>query len=848
MAQCEQATSSWRAAGERPVRSERRSSLIKINAAVVAAVLLALLSRAPATAQNAAQRAALARLGLRQTGAHPENAQPGGVQATTVPLLAPAQLAFDAADNLYIADSGDNLIREVNLTGVITTVAGSGQQGFGGDGGPAVNALLDTPTGVAVDASGNLYIADTNNQRVREVSGGTIQTIAGTGAAGFSGDGGAATAAQLDRPTALAVDGQGNLYIADTGNQRIRKIAGTTITTVAGNGIEGYAGDGGAATAAQLDSPTGIAVDATGNLYIGDTNNQRVRAVATATGNITTIAGSGVKGYTGDGAALTAALASPSGLSVDASGNVYFADADNNRIREISGGNVTTLTGISVQGYGGDAGSAASAVLDEPRAVLAGSSAILLSDTGNNLVRTVTAGNIVSSGGVPAPAAESLIVGSALSGVYGTGTLTATFSNNGATATGQVSFYDQQASGSVLIGQSPLTGNAASIGIETLAAGTHSILASYAGDSKNNPIDSGVYVYVVTPAPLTAVANGIHLLYGQAIPTLTGTLTGVLAQDAGNVTAVYSTIATSASAPGTYPITASLTGPAAGNYTVMLGAGSGSLIIGQAPTTTNLTSSVATPILGATVTLTATVASTTGTTPAGTVDFFSGTVKLNTAPVALSGGVATLVTNALPAGQQSLTAVYSGNVDFLGSTSSALTVTELSPDFTIAATPASQTILPSQSADYTLTLTPANSTFVYPVSLSASGLPAGVTANFSPASVATGSGATTVKMTLSAGAQARLDQHLRPLGRWSAASALALLLPFVFWRRARKTASLLSHAARLLLLMLAVAAIGSIAGCGGGGFFSHTTTSTTVTVTAVCGPDTHTASVTLTVQ
>jgi sugar lactone lactonase YvrE len=333
-----------------------------------------------ASAQNAAQRAALARLSLSRTGAHPEsahldnarpeNAQPGGVQATTVPLLTPEQLVFDAAGNLYIADSGDDLIREISVTGVISTAAGSGQEGFSGDGGPASGAQLDGPSGVAVDANGDLYIADTNNNRIREVSGGTISTIAGTGVAGFGGDSGTATAAQLDMPTALAIDAQGNLYIADTGNQRIRKIAGTTITTVAGNGIEGFAGDGAAAIAARLDEPGGVAVDAAGNLYIGDTNNQRVRMVSAATGSIATVAGSGMKSYSGDGPALTTALASPSGVAVDSAGNVYFADADNDRIREISGGNITTVAGIDVQGYSGDTGSAADAVLDTPRAVL----------------------------------------------------------------------------------------------------------------------------------------------------------------------------------------------------------------------------------------------------------------------------------------------------------------------------------------------------------------------------------------------------------------------------------------------------------------------------------------------
>jgi sugar lactone lactonase YvrE len=803
--------------------------------------LVLCLAAACAFGQSAAQRTALARLGLG-TGPRPQNAQPGGVEATTVPLLMPEQLAFDSAGNLYIADAGDNLIREVSVTGVISTAAGNGAEGFSGDGGPAASAQLDTPYGVAVDASGNLYIADTGNQRIREVSGGTISTLAGTGVAGFNGDGSSPAAAQLANPTALAIDGHGNLYIADTGNQRIRKIAGTTITTVAGTGQEGFSGDGAGASAANLDEPSGIALDAAGNLYIGDTKNQRVRMVSAATGNISTVAGSGAKGFTGDGAALSTALASPSGLAVDASGNVYFADADNDRMREISGGNVTTLAGLGVQGYSGDTGAATGAQLNTPRAVVVGSSVILIADTDNNVIRAISAGIINSSGGVPTSGTESLVIGSALTAVYGTGTLTATFSNHGATATGQVSFYDQQAGGAVLIDQSTLAGNVAGIGIATLAAGTHSIVATYAGDASNNPITSGVYIFVITPAPLTAVANGVSLLYGQAIPTLTGTLTGVLARDAGNVTAVYSTTATSTSAPGTYPIDVSLTGVAAGNYNVTPGAGSGSVTIGQSPTATALTASNLAPILGTGLTLTATVTSTSGATTAGTVDFYNGTQKVNSAAVAVSGGVATLTLSTLPVGTQSLTAVYSGNIDFAGSTSAVLSLTEISPDFTISATPS------AQSVDYTLSLTPVNPTFVYPVTLTASGLPVGVNATFTPSTVATGSAATSVKLTLTASALARLDRRIQPFGRWPAAPVLALWLPLAFWRRARNTASRLSGAGALLLALLALGIAAFLTGCGGGGFFSHRTESATVTVTAVCGPDTHTTSVTLTVQ
>ena len=291
-------------------RATRRSTVVLASVGLGLALGLTPLAQA----QNAAQRAALAQLGRGRANFA------SGVEATSIPLAQPGGIAFDAAGNLYIADTDDQIVQEVNLAGIITTIAGTGEQGFSGDGGAATSADLDSPGGVAVDGSGNIYIADTHNQRIREVTNGTINTIAGTGTAGFSGDGGAALSAILDLPTAIAVDTKGNIYIADTNNNRIREISGGNISTVAGNGSQTYSGDGGLATAAGIDSPNGIAVDSALNLYIGDTHNQRVRMVAAATGIIATIAGTGAKTFTADGTASTAALARPMGVAVDASG------------------------------------------------------------------------------------------------------------------------------------------------------------------------------------------------------------------------------------------------------------------------------------------------------------------------------------------------------------------------------------------------------------------------------------------------------------------------------------------------------------------------------------------------
>jgi sugar lactone lactonase YvrE len=820
------------------------SASLRMGLWLAAAGLLAMMPMC-GLSQNAAQSAALARLN------HPRPliAQPNGVEATTAPLVSPNGLAFDSAGNIYIADSGDNLIREVPLTGIVNTVAGNGQQGFSGDGGAATSAELDSPTDVAVDASGNLYIADTQNNRIREVTNGTIRTIAGNGTTGFSGDGGPAASATLANPTALAVDAQGNLYIADTNNYRIREISGANIKTVAGNGLESFSGDGGLAVNAGLDSPVGIAVDSSFNLYIGDTLNQRVRVVSSATGIITTLAGDGVKGFNGDGTATASELASPSGVAVDSNGVVYVADSDNQRIRSIAGGNLATIAGNGVQGFTSGGGASTSSSLDTPRYVAVHGTTVMFADTQNNTVDAVVNSTLSTLGGVPTSQSESLILGGATTVVYGTGSLTATFSNGGQSGTGLVTFYDGLGAKPGIIGSAALAGNSAVIGTSKLAAGTHDIFASYAGDSKNAAINSGVYVYGVTPAPLTAIANSVSLIYGQPIPALSGTLSGVLAQDSGNVAAVFSTAATSTSAPGSYPIAVVLSGSAAANYSVTLGAASGAVSIAKAPTVTTLQANHAAPIQGVSITLTATVASTTSGTPTGSINFFNGATQLNTAPVVLNGGVATYTTASLPVGALDLSAVYSGDADFVASTSSLTTATVLSNDFAISATPSVQSVVPTQSVKYTFTLTPVNAAFVYPVSLSASNLPPGVSATFVPSSIAAGAGASTVKLTLNTTSEAKLIEGAKPFARRTYPFTLAFLfVPFVFSRRFRKRCAGLSGRARMLVALLALAALGAISGCGGGGFFGQSSHSYTVTVTATSGPTTHISTVTLTVQ
>ena len=318
--------------------------------------------------------------------------------ALSAPLGQVAGVAVDTHGSVYIADTGNNLVLQYTPDGQLTVVAGNGIAGFSGDGGLATSASLNYPGGVAVDSAGNLYIADSNNSRIRKVSGGTITTIAGDGAYGYSGDTGPATSASLQFPEGVAVDSAGNLYIADMENNRIRKVSGGTITTIAGKGDQGFSGDGGPATAASLNFPSGVAVDSAGNLYIADQNNSRIRKVSG--GSITTFAGNGNQGFSGDGGPATGASFIPFGVALDSAGTLYIADPLNNRIRKVSGGTISTVAGNATLGFSGDGGPATNASLNYPEAVAVDSAGNLyIADTLNNRIRKVSGGTITTVAG-----------------------------------------------------------------------------------------------------------------------------------------------------------------------------------------------------------------------------------------------------------------------------------------------------------------------------------------------------------------------------------------------------------------------------------------------------------------
>jgi len=329
-----------------------------------------------------------------------------GGSAIAASLNGPFDVNFDTKGNMYIADAGNNRIRKVNTLGTITSVAGNGTLAFSGDGGQATGAEFSTPQSIAIDAAGNLYIADFGNHRVRMVnSTGLINTVVGAGSnstVGIVGAGGQATAAYISLPEGVALDANGNLFVADYFNNNIYNVNNAGIINVFAGAINanvGYSGDGGLATAALLSEPTAVAFDALGNLYISDSENNVIRKISTSN-IITTVVGNGFDastgqgGFSGDGGQATSAeLDFPTGrIAVDKVGNLFFADSYNNRVRKVSTlGIITTIAGNGTQGFSGDGGPAINAVLSSPGGVALDSLGNLyIVDNGNSRIRMIS--------------------------------------------------------------------------------------------------------------------------------------------------------------------------------------------------------------------------------------------------------------------------------------------------------------------------------------------------------------------------------------------------------------------------------------------------------------------------
>jgi len=326
------------------------------------------------------------------------NGTPGntgdGELATAAQIYYARSVKVDKNGNIYMVLSTAKAIRKVALTGIITTFAGNGTLGDGGDGGQATSAELEYPTDVSFDESGNVFIADALGRKIRKVNpSGIISTFAGDGTLGGGGDGGQATAAQFSYPNGIAFDNKGNVYITDQDNNNVRKITPSgIISTFAGNGTASYSGDGGPASSAALNSPARIAVDASGNVYIDDYLNNRIRKVDNS-GIISLVAGNGATVFNGDGEQATnAQLLAPVGIDVDGSGNIYIADAGNYRVRKINpAGIISTIAGTGMAGYNGDCILATAAELNTPYGVAVGHNGyIYISENTESRVRVIS--------------------------------------------------------------------------------------------------------------------------------------------------------------------------------------------------------------------------------------------------------------------------------------------------------------------------------------------------------------------------------------------------------------------------------------------------------------------------
>jgi hypothetical protein len=558
-----------------------------------------------------------------------------GGQATASPLFLPMGGAADATGNLYLSDSNNQRIRFVSAaTQTISTLAGDGTAGFSGDGGPATSAMLNTPADVKLDGAGNFYIADSANHAIRMVNAttGIIETVAGIGGqSGYSGDGGAATAAHLAYPSGIAFDGDHALYISDTGNNAIRKVDLSTgvITTVAGDGIAGFSGDGGAATSGQLNYPWGIALAGDGSLYIADLSNNRVRKVSAA-GVLTTVAGSGVRGYSGDGGAATAAqLNVPAGVVVDVAGNLYVADSGNQLVRKVSAtsGEMTTIAGVVGGGAAVDGWTANTSPLDGPYAMfLDGPGNLYIADMFHQLIRILSSN--VTGLGYPLMRVNRI------------------------SAPQPVTLEDD--------GNAPLSFSAFNL-------------------VSNSALDAASTT-CVTAQPLAV--DETCVMGVEFAPVSTGLL----------VTGSLAAVSNASDSPSTVYV-------------------SGQVISVQ-PTQAALTSSANPVATGAAVTFTVVIANSLPVAPTGTVDFRDGTTVLGSGTLS-SAGAATYTTSTLTTGLHSITAVYGGDSQNNAATSPALSENVQQPTTTVLTSGLNPAIA-AAAVSFTATVTGPNGTTIKP--------------------------------------------------------------------------------------------------------------------------------------
>jgi sugar lactone lactonase YvrE len=621
--------------------------------------------------------------------------------ATAVALGSPRGITYDSNGNVFVADAKNNVVMKVASDGSLRLVAGNGRQGYAGDGANAIAAEFNGPSAVVIDAAGNLYIADTRNNRVREVtSSGIISTVAGSGSSGNAGDGGPAAVAQLRQPRGLALDASGNLYIADTGNHRVReRRSDGTLVAVAGTGVEGDDGDGRKATAATLQAPTGLAFLADGSLLITDTAARRIRVVS--------LDGT-IRSYMG------ATVRRPEGAAADADGSVYVADADNQDVVQSSADGASTVAGSGEQGAF-VAGSPIASALDSPAAVtIGGNGDLLVSDRRNHQIQRVA---------LPRLTFGSIGVGTT------SATQTVTLTNGGAQSL-------QVLAVALPAGFGPAgTGSTCGATPFALQPGMECVVAlDFTPTSQG--IQSGIaQVRVSGSAPQSVLLTG------------TGAVGGALAQS----TTVLSV--------------------------------NGSISYAGAPVMVRI---VVTGGLAA--------------SPAGTVSLYDGTAALSTN--ALTAGSSQISTSALTLGPHVLHATYNGDAHYASSTSAAVSETVVgAPDFSIATSSASYSGNAGTDVTASLTLTPMNGTLNHTVAFGVTGLPNGATVTFVPAVIMLGGNPVPVTVTLHM--PVTLSSAPRSLLQMLA-GALFVALAFVRQRRIVP-----------LLALLVFAAVVS-GGCGSG--------------------------------
>ena len=665
--------------------------------------------------------------------------------ATSAALAKPTNVAADAMGNIYIADANNHRVRLVDTGGKITTFAGNGVQGFLGDGGPATSASLNTPTSVAVHNS-TVYIADSENNVIRAVSDGTITTFAGSGVGseGYSGDGGPATAALLNCPRGVAVDANGNLYIADTKNHVVRQVVGGTITTLAGNGQQGFQGDSGSAIAASLDTPSSVAVDLLGNVFIADTHNQRIREVSG--GKISTFAGNGALGFLGEATpAVNAAFDHPLGVAADGAGNLYIADSNNQRIRRVdTTGTITTVAADGQEGFLGDSGPPLLASLDTPSAVFPFNGRLLVTDKDNQRIRLVDPTSV--------PVADQIVGTTSgpnsvtLSNVGG-GTLTL---NSATLSSGDFTLAGGGSCGSSFP-VSLAGGESCTLKIvfaPTIAgprSGTLQITDNAPGSPQSitvvgNGIQDNTTLALVSSQPTSTYGGSVTLSatitpgVATTAPSPTGTVSfaeGANVLGSSQLNANAASFTTSALSAGSHTISATFSGDS--NYSG--NSGSFTQLVNKATPTVTLAVQPNPIVPGQPAVFTVTLGSSAGV-PTGTVTVTDNSTSLGNAPVNASG-VATL-TATLTGGSHALVAAYNGDANF--STFSSATINAQLANFTVSSQPANATIRTGQTATFTISMTPAAG-FTSPVTFTCSNVPTAAACSFSQSTL-TPNGAT----------------------------------------------------------------------------------------------------------